>query len=68
MKYKESDPFKVVIIRLIIIMLFLQIVMLIWAVRRDQRESIERAARIEQFQQHYIACDAGPDVPGWIGG
>lgn len=68
MRYKYSDAFKEVIIRLIIIMLFLQIVSLIWIARRDQREAVERSARITQFQQHYIAYDAGPDVPGWIGG
>lgn len=68
MKYKERDPFKVVIIRLLIILLAVNIAMLIWAVRRGQAEELERAARIEQFQQHYITCDAGPDVPEWIGG
>jgi hypothetical protein len=68
MMYKYSDAFKEVIIRLLVVMLVLQIVMLIWIVRRDQRESTERAARITQFQQQYITCDATNDMPGWIGG
>ena len=49
MKYKDSDPFKVVIIRLLLILLAVNIACLIWLVRRDQRESIERSARIAQF-------------------
>ena len=68
MKYKDSDPFKVVIIRLLLIILAVNIACLIWLVRRDQRESIEREARIAQFQAGYIAYEAGPDCPEWIGG
>ena len=68
MKYKDSDPFKVVIIRLLLILLAVNIACLIWLVRRDQRESIERSARIAQFQAGYIAGEAGPDAPEWIGG
>jgi hypothetical protein len=68
MMYKYSDAFKEVIIRLLVVMLVLQIVMLIWIVRRGQADEMERNARIAQFQQHYIACEATSDVPGWIGG
>ena len=51
MKYKDSDPFKVVVIRLLIILLAVNIASLIWLVRRDQRDAAERSARIAQFQQ-----------------
>lgn len=54
MKYKERDPFKVVIIRLLIILLAVNIAMLIWTVRRGQAAEMERNARIEQFQTEWV--------------
>lgn len=57
MSYKPTDPYKEPFFILMVIMLVLDVLCLIWVVRRDQRESIERAARIEQFQTEWVTYE-----------
>ncbi len=48
---KRRDPFKATIITLLTIMLAVDIAMMVWAVRRDERAAREQQEAIERCQQ-----------------
>ncbi len=48
---KRRDLFKATIITLLTIMLAVDIAMMVWAVRRDERYEAERMAKIEQCRE-----------------
>lgn len=48
---KERDLFKATIITLLAIMLAVDIAMMIWAIRRDERYEAERQQKIEQCRE-----------------
>jgi len=48
---KRDKSFKTLIIYLVIFTLAIDVAMMIWAIRRDERYEAERMAKIEQCQQ-----------------